>query len=155
VDLNGGISLAKHRYAVGTWLAGETVDVIVGDDLVEVFHRGVLIISHVARHQPGAKIVKRRPLGAPRRRIRRRRGDTTPFVTRLVDSAGSISFAAATYKVGPAYARRSVQVGVRDGEVVVTLNGDTIRTHPVRHDRDKEHGALAAPAGRPRKKSAA
>jgi transposase InsO family protein len=153
VDLSGGISLAKHRYAVGTWLAGETVEVITGDDLVEIFHRGVLIISHVARHQPGAKIVKRRPLGA--RRIRRRRGDTTPWVTRLVDSAGSISFAAATYKVGRAYARRSVQVGVRDGQVVITLDGDTIRTHPVRHDRDREHGALATPAGRPRKKSAA
>jgi hypothetical protein len=27
VNNNGKISLARHQYAVGTWLAGETVDV--------------------------------------------------------------------------------------------------------------------------------
>jgi hypothetical protein len=50
VNNNGQISLARHHYAVGTWLAGETVDVVCGNALVEIFHRGVLIISHVARH---------------------------------------------------------------------------------------------------------
>ena len=152
VDQHGGISLARHRYTVGTWLAGETVDVVCGDDLLEVFHRGVLIVSHVARHETGARIVKRKPVNPPpRRRIRLRRGDTTPSVTRLVEAGGSVSFAGASYKVGREYARRSVQVGVVDGRVEITLDGFTIRTHPICHDRAKEHGALANPTGRPRR----
>jgi transposase InsO family protein len=151
VDQNGGISLAKHRYPVGRWLAGETVEVVCGDALVEIFHRGVLIISHVARHEAGAKIVKRRAVNAAPRRVRRRHGDTTPAVTRLVEANGTLSFAGATYKAGRAYARRSVQVAVVDSLVEITLDGQIIGTHPIRHDRTKEHGALANPTGRPRK----
>jgi transposase InsO family protein len=152
VSNHGAISLARHRYAVGKWLAGETVDVVCGDALVEIFHRGVLIVSHVARHETGARIVKRKALNPPpRRRIRLRRGDTTPAVTRLVEAGGSVSFAGASYKVGRQYARRSVQVGVVDGRVEVTLDGFTIPTHAIRHDRAKEHGALANPTGRPRR----
>ena len=142
------------RIAVGRWLAGETVEVACGDSLVEVFHRGVLIVSHVARHQPGAKIVNQKrlnPAPRPSRRPRRRPGDTTPFVTRLVDSSGKLSFAGAEYKVGADYRRRSVQVAVVDGVVVIAIEGETIRTHRIHHDRAKEHGALANPNGRPRK----
>jgi hypothetical protein len=155
VNRHGVISLARHHYAVGTWLAGETVDVVCGDALVEVFHRGVLIVSHVARHQPETRITKRRALNPQPPRIRLRRGDTTPAVTRLVDVTGWVSFAGATYKVGKPYARRTVQVGVVDGQVQITLDGETLQTHPIRHDRRKEHGALANPTGRPRKQTPA
>ena len=155
VDLNGGISLARHRYAVGRWLAGETVEIVCGDALVEIFHRGVLVVSHVARHQPQARIVKRKPVNPSPRKARGRRVDSTPSVTRLVDSTGAVSFAAASYKVGRAFARRSVQVAIVDGLVQIRCDGETIRTHAIRHDRSKEHGALATPAGRPRRPKAA
>jgi transposase InsO family protein len=155
VNRNGVISLARHHYAVGVWLAGETVDVVCGDALVEIFHRGVLVVSHVARHQSQAKITKRRAVNPRPPRIRLRRGDTTAAVTRLVDSSGSVSFAGTTYRVGRDYIRRSVKVGVVDGQVVITSDGQTIRTHRLRHDRNKEHGALANPTGRPRKRTTA
>ena len=155
VGRDGGIHLARHRYAVGRWLAGETVEIVCGDALVEIFHRGVLIVSHVARHQVGANIVNRKPVNALARRPRPRPGDSTATVTRLVDGGGSLSFAGAAYKVGRSFARRSVKVGVLDGQVVISLDGQTVRTHPIRHDRSKEHGALANPNGRPRKSSTA
>ena len=151
VNRHGTISLARHHYAVGTWLAGETVDVVCGDALVEILHRGVLIVSHVARHQPHAKITKRKPINPRPARIRLRPGDSTPAVIRLVDTTGAVSFAGARYKVGGGYVRRSVRVAIVDGQVQITLDGQTIRTHPIRHDRSKEHGALANPTGRPRK----
>ena len=61
VNRDGGIHLARHRYPVGRWLAGDTVEVVCCDALVEVFHRGVLIVSHVARHQPGPRSSTRSP----------------------------------------------------------------------------------------------
>jgi hypothetical protein len=155
VGRDGGVHLARHRYAVGRWLAGETVDIVCGDALVEIFHRGVLVVSHVARHKSGASIVKRKPVNALARRPRPRPGDSTAMVTRLVDHGGNISFAGTTYRAGRSLVRRSVLVGIVDGEVVITLDGETIRTHPIRHDRTKEHGALANPNGRPRKPTAA
>lgn len=155
VGRDGGIHLARHRYAVGRWLAGETVDIVCGDALVEIFHRGVLVVSHVARHQAGARIVNRQPVNALARRPRPRAGDTTAMVTRLVDGGGSVSFAGAAYKAGRAFARRCVEVGVIDGQVVIRADGETVRTHAIRHDRDKEHGALANPNGRPRKPTTA
>jgi hypothetical protein len=38
--------------------------------------------------------------------------------------------------------------------VQIWLEGKLIRTHPARHDREKEHGAFANPGGRPRHKKA-
>jgi transposase InsO family protein len=140
VTRHGTISLARHQYAVGTWLAGETVDVVCGNVLVEIFHRGVLIKSHVARHGPETRITKRQALNPQPQRSRQGRRDNTPSVTRLVDSCGAVSFAGATYKVGRQLYRRSVQVAVVDGLVEIRLDGETIRTHAIRHDRNKEHG---------------
>ena len=151
VNSNGVISLARHQYSVGTWLAGEGVEVVCGKALVEIFHRGVLIVSHVARHAPETKIRKRRVVNPNRQRLRRRRGDNTPPVTRLVDVTGWVSFAGATYKVGKEHSRRSVQVAVVDGLVEITVDGQTI-AHPIKHDRAKEHGAIANPTGRPPRK---
>ena len=130
VGRDGGIHLARHRYAVGRWLAGETVEIVYGDALVEVFHRRVLIVSHVARHQAGATIVNRKPVNALARRRRPRPGDSTATVTRLVDGGGSLSFAGAAYKVGRSFARRSVQVGVLDGQVVISLDGQRCAPTP-------------------------
>lgn len=152
VGRDGWISLARNRYAVGRWLAGETVEVVTGNSLVEIFHRGVLVISHVARHNQDAEIVGRVALNpASRRRRRGRAAPATPPVTRLVDRTGNISFAGRSYRAGKEFVGRSVRVAVVDGAVEISFEGRLIQTHPARHDPAKEHGALANPSGRPRR----
>jgi hypothetical protein len=76
-------------------------------------------------------------------------------VTRLVQASGTVSFAGGDYRVGTEYRGRQVQVGVADGAGVIAVDGETIRTHPIRHDRSKEHGALGNPNGRPRRRTSA
>ena len=66
VGQGGRISLAKHAYHVGRWLAGETVEVAIRDDgLIEISHRGVLVASHVRRHPPEAEPAALRRLPEP------------------------------------------------------------------------------------------
>jgi transposase InsO family protein len=153
VGVGGRISLAKQAYHVGRWLAGETVDVVVSDDgLIEISHRGVLVASHVRRHQvedepavwrrqPRARPVRPETVGRP--------------VTRKVDGSGSICFAGVTYRVGNAYRRQQVEVRVVGDTVEISAGGRVVRSHPVKHDPDKEHGAFAVPTGRPRRVNAA
>jgi len=75
-------------------------------------------------------------------------------VRRIADRAGYVSFAGTNYSVGRAYARRQVEVAIVGRSVQLALDGKVIRTHPIRHDRTKEHGAFATPNGRPRKQPA-
>jgi hypothetical protein len=67
----------------------------------------------------------------------------------MVDSSRSVSFAGTNYRVGNAYKRAQVDVAIVGAPVQFTLEGTVIREHPIRHDRAKEHGAFATPAGRP------
>ena len=77
-------------------------------------------------------------------------------MTRKVDSSGNVSFAGASYRVSAKYARHQVQVVVTgDDRVQIWLDGELIRERPIRHDRSREHGALANPGGRPRRINAA
>jgi hypothetical protein len=76
-------------------------------------------------------------------------------VTRKVDVSGNVSFAGASYRAGNKYRRRQVQVAVVDGTVEISIGEELIRVHPIRHDRTREHGALANPGGRPRRANAA
>ena len=148
VGRDGWISVARNRYAVGRRLAGETVEVVTGNSLVEIFHRGVLVVSHVARHDHEAKIVGRVPLNPTSRR--RRRGRTalpTPPVTRLVDRAGQISFAGRSYRAGKGLAGRSVEVVVADGAVEISLDGRLLEAHPVRHDPNERARRPSQSAG--------
>lgn len=149
VSRNGRIRLAGNDYHVGRWLAGETVQLLLRDDgLLDVLHRGVLIASHARRHQPKAE-----PLVPPKARRRPNRATPGPTVKRLVDCSGSVSFAGTTYRVGNLYRREQVEVRLRGSEVEILRDGNLLRTHRARHDRSKEHGAFATPAGRPRKLS--
>jgi len=66
-----------------------------------------------------------------------------------------VSFAGTSYLVGLKYRRRQVQVAVVDETVEIAIGEELIRTHPVRHDRTREHGALANPGGRPHRVNAA
>lgn len=76
-------------------------------------------------------------------------------MTRKVDSSGSVCFAGTTYSVGPKFKRRQVQVAVVGDTVEISVGEELIRSHPVRHDRTREHGALANPGGRPNRINAA
>jgi hypothetical protein len=48
-----------------------------------------------------------------------------------------------------------VQVAIVDGNVQLAIDGKVVKTHPIRHDPIKEHGAFANPGGRPPKKRSA
>ena len=76
-------------------------------------------------------------------------------MTRKVDSSGNVCFAGTSYRVGTKYRRRQVQVAVVGDTVEISIGNELIRTHQVRHDRTREHGALANPGGRPRRINAA
>jgi hypothetical protein len=151
VGSGGRVSVAGHKYHVGRWLAGEVVEVASHDGLIEVSHRGVLVATHARRHpvekepalwrQPEARKLQPATTGRP--------------VTRKVGPSGSISFAGTSYRVGNAYRYRQAEVRVVGGSVQISVDGNLVRTHAVRHDRAKEHGAFANPGGRPRRSNAA
>ena len=62
VDGNGRISVARYAYKVGRTFAGEMVEVVVSGGLVEIFHRQVLIATHVQRGQAALeRSVRERP----------------------------------------------------------------------------------------------
>jgi transposase InsO family protein len=151
VSGSGLISLATHPYHVGAWLAGETVEVVLDDRLVQIFHRGVLVATHARLHPLGVKPVsgQRRP-----RAPRARRGTIGVPVIRKVDPRGDVAFAGTGYRVGLGYARKDVEIHLVDDTVQIYFEGSLIRTHKARHDRTKEHGAFGVPGGRPRKKKA-
>ena len=68
VARGGRIGLATFKYHVGRWLEGETVDVGICDDgLIEISHRGVLVVSHVKQHPVEAEpaVWRREPRARP------------------------------------------------------------------------------------------
>jgi transposase InsO family protein len=150
VDASGRISLGGFRYHAGRWLALQPVEVQSRDGLIELFHGGVLIATHVRRHLP-----EREPAVLRRQGQRPRLPSRSSPVTRKVDGSGSVSFAGASYRAGNAYRRRQVQVSVVGDSVQISFDGQLVRTHAIRHDRAKEHGAFANPGGRPRRINAA
>jgi transposase InsO family protein len=154
VGANGKISFAGHGYAVGRWLAGETVEVSVDTGVVNVHHRGVLVATLAQRHRPDRELaaLQRRPR---RRLVVPRQATVGQAVTRIVDSSGSISFAGWSYRVGKAHKRRQVQIAIVSDVVEISSGGQVLKTHAIRHDRSREHGAFANPGGRPRRINAA
>ena len=153
VGANGLISFASVSYRAGVWLAGETITVVCDGGLVHLHHRGVLIATHARRHPVDKELpaVRRGQRPSPRRAA----NVTAPSVTRKVDSSGHVSFAGTSYLVGMKYRRRQVQVAVVGEVVEIAIGEELIRSHPARHDRTREHGALANPGGRPRRINAA
>jgi hypothetical protein len=68
---------------------------------------------------------------------------------------GNLSFAGTNYRVGNSFRRRQIQVAVVGGTVEISIGEELIRVHRIRHDRTREHGALANPGGRLRRINAA
>jgi transposase InsO family protein len=147
VGPEGRVSFEDHRYQVGAWLAGETVELSVRDGLIEVAHRGVLVAS-CARRRPAragaAQQVRPPRLPAPGARP----------VLRKVGSNGGVSFAATCYRVGDVYRGAQVEVRLVGDRVEISQDGRLLRSWPARHDRFKEHGAFSTPAGRPQRSNA-
>ena len=151
VNAAGKISLAGFSYSVGATYAGEPVEVVVADGLVDILHAGVVVATHAQRlRQDQAD-------RAPRARVSRRARDATTglTVTRLANNTGVITFADKTYPAGRRWARTSIDVTIVAGSVQLSKDGKVIRVHPIRHDRSKELGAFANPKGRPRRKNSA
>ncbi|GAB3077357.1 hypothetical protein GCM10027053_47340 [Intrasporangium mesophilum] len=147
VSGKGMIRLAGFSYRVPIVFAGEPVEAVVADHLVQIFHREVLVAAYPQRLRPG------HPPSEPPRQGRRVARPATDgiVVSRIVDKDGSLSFAGTMYRAGRAWRGKTVQVSVVADSVQLAFNGSTIRVHPIRHDRAKEHGAYATPNGRPRK----
>ena len=122
---------------------------------MQLHHRGVLIATHARRHDPTRQQagIERRARG--REPVTARPTVSVVTVSRKVDSSGNVSFAGANYRVGNAYRRRQVQVAVVGDHVEIAIGEQLIRLHKVKHDRTREHGALANPGGRPRRINAA
>jgi transposase InsO family protein len=151
VGATGLISFAGARYRAGVWLAGEAVTIVCDGGLVHLQHRGVLIATHARRHP-----VDKEAAGLRRgQRPMKRPSATAPSVTRKVDSSGNVCFAGTNYRVGSKFRRRQVQVAVVGDTVEISIGEELIRTHAIRHDRTREHGALANPGGRPHRINAA
>ena len=145
VDQRGSIRLAGFGYRVPIVLAGEPVEAVVADNLVQIYHHDVLVASHVQRHKPDTPAVLRQG------RRTARAASTGIVVTRMVDGSGQVSFAGTMYRAGRAWRGRQVEVCIVAGSVQMSCEGRVVRTQPIRHDRTKEHGAYATPHGRPRK----
>jgi hypothetical protein len=152
VSAKGTIGFATVVYKAGAWLGGQTVEVTCEGALVQIHHRGVLVATHARRHPIDKQIA-----GVERNRKPRpsRRSVSSPSVTRKVDTSGNVCFAGANYRVGSSYRRRQVQVAVAGDTVEISIGEQLIRSHRVKHDRTREHGALANPGGRPHRTNAA
>ena len=152
VSAKGTISFATASYKAGVWLAGQPVEVVCDGSLVQLHHRGVLIATHARRHP-----VDKQAAGVQRGRRMQpsRQSATAASVTRKVDSSGNVCFAGTSYPVGSKYRRRQVQVAVVGDTVEISVGTELIRSHAVKHDRTREHGALANPGGRPHRINAA
>lgn len=154
VGQNGSISLAAFPYNVGSWLAGETVEIELDDRLVQISHRGVLVATHARRHPPEKVPIPRQH----RAQIRKAKPEVASQevvgvpVLRQVDLWGDVSFAGTGYYVGKRHRGKEVEVYLIGDTVQIFLAGVLIRTHIARHDKTKLHGAFATPKGRPRKK---
>ena len=81
---------------------------------------------------------------------------SSPSVTRKVDTSGQrlLRRRELPGRVN-AYRRRQVQVAVVGDTVEISIGEQLIRSHRVKHDRTREHGALANPGGRPHRINAA
>jgi hypothetical protein len=162
----GQVRLAGFIYRVPVVLAGEPVECLVAENLVQLFHRGVLVGSYPLRRKPAKDGKPRRDTpvrGSARPRRGRRAASVlpgsipaatlTPTVIRAVDTGGSICFASTTYWVGKRWCGQPVEVSVADGQVFIEIDGQLVKTHPARHDPAKELGAYATPDGHPARRA--
>ena len=114
----------------------------------------MLVATHARRHDP-AKQSAGMTRAVRGREPQQRPTASVVTVTRKVDSSGNVCFAGASHRAGNKFRRRQVQVAVVGDQVEISIGEQLIRRHKIKHDRTREHGALANPGGRPRRINAA
>ena len=162
VNQHGIVSFARAQYHVGRWLAGQAVRITIEGELVSLHHRGVLVATHARTHDPAKeRAALQRQVSGRKPRKREPPGPTIPprprptrSLARSTPPGRSASPPPATASAAPT-ARQQVQVAIVDDQVQIAFEGAVIRTHPIRHDPTRQHGALANPAGRPNRINAA
>src|ERR1700757_661460 len=85
VDPRGSIRLAGLGYRVPIVLAGEPVQAVVADNLVQIYHHDVLVAEHVQRHKPHTT-----PAVLRQGRRTPRAPSAGIVVTRMVDASGQL-----------------------------------------------------------------
>jgi transposase InsO family protein len=150
-DARGRIKLQRVKYPLGMTFAGEHVQVLVREGLVEVFHHGVLIATRAQRRSKPKATPSAPPRPATPRPAAPQSASSGPTVTRLVDAKGQLGFAGTNYGCGKQWAGQHVQITIVGSSVQFSLDGQVVRLQPIRHDRAKEFGAFARPNGIARK----
>lgn len=160
VDQAGMISLASFKYRAGPTFAGEHVEVLVTEGVVQIWHHGVLVATHAQRLKfdqlDRLEVREHNDINSRERKdrelvVRRARDATVGLsVTRLADRNGSVSFAGTMYRAGRSWAGSLIEVTIVAGSVQLAIDGKVVRVHPIRHDRSREHGAFSRPNGKPR-----
>ena len=94
VLVDGKVSLLNFKYPAGRYLAGQRVEVVSRDGLVEVFHDGVPVATHARRHLPEQeeRIRRQARAAAPKRPA------SEQVVVRKVSRNGTARFAGADYR---------------------------------------------------------
>jgi hypothetical protein len=146
VDSGGRVRVLAFRYHVGRHLKGASVQVANEAGLLSFTHNGVLVATHAKRHLDDDDVKFE---GRPKA-IRPGRPTTGSEVLRIVDTAGSVSFAGTGYRVGNKFKGQEAGVRLVGDTVQITIGGQLVRTHRARHDKSKEYGALAQPTGKAR-----
>ena len=133
VLVDGKVSLLNFKYHVGRYLAGQSVELVCHDGLVEVCHDAVLVATHARRHLPEQeeRVLKQALAAAPKRPASDR------VVVRKGDRNGSVSFAGANYRVGDAFRGRQVEVSLA-GDTVQIWSDDRIISYARDQTRPQE-----------------
>ena len=129
----------------------------VDGGLVSIHHRGVLVATHArATGRPRSSRALRRGRRTPSNARPRPTSTVGQSVTRKVDSRGQRELRRhqlpRRHKLTSAARSKSRSSATPSRSPSAR---QLIRTHPIRHDRTREHGALANPGGRPRRINAA
>ena len=96
MNAHGKTSLAGFSYHAGATYAGEPVEVVVADGLVDILHAGVMVATHAQRMREDQ--ADRLPRAPAARRARDATARLT--VTRLANRTGVISFVGTDYLAG-------------------------------------------------------
>ena len=147
VSQRGVIRLAGFTYRVPIVFAGEPVEAVVADHLVQIFHREVLVASYPQRLRPGHHRAEQPRQGPAHRTTRHAGPGGEPH--RRQGRAAQLRRDHVPGRSG--WRTKTLQVSVVADSVQIAFDGTIVRVHPIRHDRAKEHGAFATPNGRPRK----
>ena len=131
VDRRGSISLARFDYWVGPVFAGRLVEAVVDGGLVQIYHQGVLVATHVQRVRPDDTTGSLRGTRMPVARA----ASNGMSVRRIADNNGNVSFAGTMYSAGRMWRGQQLDVRIVGASVQISKDDHVIRVHAIRHAR--------------------